>query len=968
MFEDWKVIAKKIITSRLFVLSLIMILLFLILAERLFSLQIIHGQDYADNYTLTVEREVTTVGTRGNIYDRNGNLLAYNRLANSVTIMDSGYYGSDSEKNAKLNAELAEIITIVERNGDTLTNDFSIQMSEDGTLTFTISGSTLMRFRADVYGYTSTDDLTKNKNDLGYEESEATPEQMFDFLRSDKKFGIRLEGTDSLSEKDIKNGQQLYAKEMAYKILVCRYAISENSYKRYVQTTLATEISDETLAAIKENSDHLTGVDISEDTVRVYVDSKYFSHIIGYTGKISQSEYEDLSQEDDSYTLNDVVGKSGIEQSMETVLQGTKGYERFYVDSVGRVTEVLESKDASSGDDIYLSIDADLQKVVYDLLEQEIAGIVYTKIENIKEYETTDTADDVIIPIDDVYYALLNNSVLDISHFSAEDASQTEQTVYQTFLSKQNAVITAVMGELNAGTPTSYDQLDEEMQVYMSYIVTMLTENGILNSSSIDKENETYKNWNKETISLAEYLKAAISNEWIDITGFETDSKYSDTMEIYQSLMSYIEDALKENTAFAKKIYKYLIRDELVSGRQICLMLFDQGILAENASDYQALTSGQIDSYSFLKEKIKNLEITPAQLALDPCSGSCVIINPQSGELLACVTYPGYDTNRLANTMDSNYYKQLRDDLSSPFYNNATQQKTAPGSTFKLVTATAALTEGYITPSDTILTKGIFDLVENGPKCWIYPSTHGRIDVAHAIKESCNYFFYTLGYNMSLDGDDYNEEKGIATLKKYAELYGLGEKTGVEISESKSTISDEYPITSAIGQGTNSYTTIALARYVTAVASSGNVYQLTLMDKVTDSEGNVVSDYSPTLLRSMDSVSDSTWSTIQYGMRMMAAGYETLSDFPDSVELAGKTGTAQIVKSRPNHALFIGYAPYDSPTIALATRIAYGYAASNAADLSKQVFEYYFNLATKEQLVTGQAREIGQAITNSVTD
>lgn len=968
MFEDFKEIAKKIIKSRLFVLSLIVMVMFAILVQRLFSLQIVHGQEYADNYTLNVERETYSYGTRGNIYDRNGKLLAYNELSNSVTIEDSGYYSGDRSKNAKLNAELAEIIGIIEAGGDTMANDFYIRLNDDGAYEFSVSGTTLMRFRADVYGYTKIDELKKNKHKLGYSEGEATAQQMIDFLRTDKKFGIRIEGTDTLSDTDKEVGQQLYSKEMAYKILVIRYAMNLNSYKRYVTTTIATGVSDRTVAAIKENSDHLTGVGITEDTVRVYVDSEYFSHIIGYTGKISQEEYDELSKENENYTLTDIIGKSGIEQSMETTLQGTKGYQKFYVDSVGRVTELLESKEAQSGNDVYLSIDSDLQKVVYNLLEQEIAGIVYSKIENIKEYQGGNSASDIKIPIDDVYFALINNSVIDISHFAGDTASGTERAVYQTFSNKQSSVLSWLKSQLSSGNPAAYGELSDEQQVYMSYVLTMLAEKGILEKDSIDKESETYRNWSKEKISLAEYLRYAIAQEWIDITGFETDSKYSDTTEIYEALLDYIETQLNSDKSFSKKIYKYLIRDNQISGRQLCLILFDQEVLPYNEADYAALSNGSTGAYSFLKEKIKNLEITPAQLALDPCSGSCVIINPQTGELLACVTYPGYDTNRLANTMDSDYYNLLHGDLSSPFYNNATQQKTAPGSTFKPVTATAALTEGYISTGTTIVDKGVFELVDNGPKCWIWPSgTHGQINVSQAIRDSCNYFFYTLGYNMSLSGDTYQEQKGIDILTEYAQLYGLGEKTGIEIAESKSEISDEYPITSAIGQGNHSYTTIALARYTAAVANSGNVYRLTLLDKVTDSQGNVIEEYSPQLLRSMDTVSSGTWDAIHSGMRMMVENNKVFRNFPDSVKVAGKTGTAQIVKTRPNHALFIGYAPYENPTIAMTTRIAYGYTSSNAAEVSRMILEYCFGFATAEQLLSGQAIDVGDN-TNSFTD
>ena len=127
---------------------------------------------------------------------------------------------------------------------------------------------------------------------------------------------------------------------------------------------------------------------------------------------------------------------------------------------------------------------------------------------------------------------------------------------------------------------------------------------------------------------------------------------------------------------------------------------------------YNKLANGSLSAYDFIRDKIENIEITPAQLALDPCSGSAVVTDPNTGEFLAVVSYPGYDNNRLANTMDSKYYNQLLNDLSQPFYNKATQQKTAPGSTFKPVTAVAALTEGIINTESEIDCTGVFDKIQ----------------------------------------------------------------------------------------------------------------------------------------------------------------------------------------------------------------------------------------------------------------
>lgn len=962
MFESIKNFSKKLISSRLFILSIAMLILFGILMQRIFVLQIINGKEYMDNYTLRIQKERVTSGTRGSIYDRNGKLLAYSELSYSVTIEDNGIYTSTSEKNRLMNEELNTVIHMVEEKGDTITNNFGIQKNEAGAYGFILSGKAQKRFLADVYGHNKIDELKFNKK-LGYNEGSATPEQVMEYLQD--KFGIYVEGREYENTK----GKEInfYTAEEAYKIMILRYAISQNSYQRYVQTTIAQNVSEETVAVIKENSEILQGIDIMEDSIRKYVDSVYFSHIIGYTGKISQTEYDELSKENDQYTLNDVIGKSGIEQVMDQELQGTKGIEQFYADSVGRITEMIKQVDAASGHNIYLSLDADLQKAVYQMLEQELAGILYANIENIKEYDTSSgSASDIKIPIDDVFFALLNNNVIDISHLGAEDAKPVEQQVYSTFLAKQDSVLNELRQQFSSNDPAPYGDLSDEQQMYMSYILSMLQKQEIFLSDKVDTEDEVYKAWKNDTVSLCEYLRRAIAMDWIDITKFDTDSKYSDSTEIYDALVAYITEELKTDREFCKRIYKYMINQELVSGTQICLLLFEQGILQETEGDLTALQSGALSAFQFMRDKIKNLQITPAQLALDPCTASCVMINPQTGELLACVTYPGYDTNRLANSVDSEYFASLQADLSIPQYNNATQQQTAPGSTFKPVTAAAALTEGAVSVSEQIVTKGEFTEINPSPKCWIYPgSTHGAINVSEAIRDSCNYFFYELGYRMSSAGGVYNENKGIATIQKYAALFGLDEKTGIEIPENEPHIADEYPITSSIGQSNHNFTTTQLARYLTAVASSGDIYKLTLLDKETASDGTLVQEFKPEVIRKITEVSNVSWDAIHNGMRMVAENNRSFKDFP--IAVAGKTGTAQQITTRANHALFIGYAPFDRPQIAIATRIAYGYTSANAAKVSRNILKYYFKLEGTDTLLDGQAEEI-ESTANGFTD
>ncbi len=936
MFEtikEWFVkFIKTAVKSRIFVLACVMIVLFVFVVQRLFSLQIINGEDYLNNYTMSIEKEISIDGARGNIYDKNGILLAHNELSYTITLEDDGTYNTTDEKNRELNAEIDMLIDMIEENGDSVTNDLDLYMDPSGELSFLVDGTALMGFRRDVYGRASVSDLIVNSK-LGYDEARATTEQMYEYLIDE--FGVDVD---------------TYGRYRSYQIMVIRYALSLNSYQKYISTDVAKDVSDETVAVVEEHLFELQGVSVEEGTKRVYNYPEYFSHILGYTGKISEEEYETLSEEDDSYTLNDTVGKSGIEQVMELELQGNKGYETVYVNNVGKVLEEGDSTDPSAGNDVYLSIDANLQMAVYDLLEQELAGILYVNIINTK-YER---GDDLCIPIYDVYSALVCNDVIDITLLPEADEDTYQYRAYRAYESYRDSVYLSLTDALNSDTP--FDELSDETQEYITYVVTYLQDTGVFDTTDVNSSDETYVNWRNGSISAREYLEHAIESSWIQVTSFDVDAKYSDTEEIYGALVTYVVDQIRSSAAFDRLIYKYLIYDDQISGTTLCLILFEQGVLDENSSQAARLESGELDAYTFLKDKIKNLELTPAQLALDPCTGSCVIMDPNTGELLACVSYPGYDTNRLANSMDVAYYNQLLLDNALPLYNNATQQATAPGSTFKLVMTAAGLTEGVITQDTEIYDSGEFTELDYDLKCWVYPGGHGSENVVTAIRDSCNTFFCTVGYRLSLVNGVYNEDVGIEKIQHYADEFGLGSDTNIELSEGASQIADEYPVSASIGQSDNRYTTVQLCRYAASIANEGTVYDLTLLDRVADSEGNMLISYEPAVRNEITDISSSTWDSMQEGMELVIGTHAEFNDL--KTQIAGKTGTAQESEERPNHALFIGYAPADDPEIAIATRIAYGYTSSNACDYIDTVMRYYFGEATAEELLTGQAADV----------
>ena len=923
-----------------------------VLLYRCFNLQIVNGEEYLNDFILQIEKTRDISSTRGRILDRNGNVLAENELAYSVKIED--VFESSRNKNAKVNDVVYRLIKLIEKNGDSVITDFKIIIDEDGDYAYSVDGTALLRFQADVLGYRTIDELSE-------EEKAMTAQELIEYLSRAKGFAIGQYEDPENTKTPFVPGKG-YTKEEWLQMVTIRYAMNLTSFRKYVGTTVATNVSAETVAVIMENSDQLDGVSIVEDTVRHYIDSKYFAHVLGYTGKISSDELAELNDQvvtegglEDTYTINDVVGKSGIEAYMETTLQGTKGSEKVVVNNTGKVITILERKEAQPGADVYLTIDKDLTEAIYNIIEQKLAGLVASKIINAKEFNLPENAksSSIKIPIYDVYFAMINNNILDRKHFEAEDAGETEKAVYAAYLEYKQGVYDRLTYELTEGA-TPYSKLSKEYQVYQSNIVSLLREEGVIMKELVDDNDATQTAWAKEeVISLKEYLQYCIAMNWIDVSKLDLNDKYSDSTEVYDKLLDYTINAIDHTTEFQKRFYKYMLLNDKITGKQICMLLCEQQVVDIPAEDEEALYSGKLSAYQFMMNRINNLEITPAQLALDPCNASVVITDVNTGDVLAMVSYPGYDNNKMANTVDAEYYAQLNADKSSPQLNFATQYKAAPGSTFKIVSATAGLLENVINLQSRVNCVGTFTEITPSPRCWKI-SGHGYENVTSAIKDSCNYFFYNVGYQLATRTGSYNEEAG---------LYGLTDKSGVEIGEYAADVSTKDPVRSAIGQGSNSYTTVGLARYVTTIANSGTCYNLTLLDKTTDSQGNLLKEYHAGVRNQID-LPQEYWDAFHLGMRQVVENKKYFSDL--AVNAAGKTGTAEQTASRPNHALFICYAPYENPEIAIATRIPFGYSSDYAAQFTRDIIKYYYGLAEEDDLITGTADTLDNAVSNEM--
>ena len=942
--EIWELIREilgRIFSSRLFALAIAFTALFSVLIVQLFQLQILHGNEYLEQYQERILAESTTAGTRGNIYDRDGKLLAYNALQYNITITDTDSFDTTESGINSRNRMLKKLAEIIEKYQYTLKGQYKITMDSDGSFRFTTgSESEKRRFIAQAYG--------RNEEDLSESTFSQDAEDIFNYSKKRYHF-------DQMKDD---NGNPIVPSDSTVLDMInILYTMRLTAYQKYLSTTIVENISNECMAEIEECRGELPGVEVANVSVRKYNYAPYLSHIVGYTGQVREDQLKELQKTDESYAANDIVGVWGLEKSEESVLKGQKGHRTMYLNSVGSIIEVVSETEAKSGNDIYTTISADDQIAIYHLLEQELAGILVSKITENDDVDTENVKQSqIMIPLKDAYFQLINNNVLDRSHFSASDAGTAEKQIAALFESNRETKLSEIRSMLENSGGT-LKELPQDMQAFVVYIYDYLTGKA---SGIIDTENQRYREsdaytaWKNDSISLHDFILAGISESWLDTSRLELDTEYSDVGSIYGLFIDKLMTQLSADQDFEKILYKYAIADKTIPGYLLLMALFEQGVLQPDSAAYQQLSTGDAHyAYTFLIDKIRRIELTPAQLALDPCNGSVTVTDVNTGKVKALVTYPGFDNNRIS---DPDYLKKCNSDLSLPLLNSATQTQLAPGSTFKPITSVAALEEGVITTDTVIDCTGKYEEVSPAIRCWIWPSAHGEENIVDGIMNSCNFFFADLGHRLSTDADgSYDQEAGLERIKKYAGLFGLDEKSGVEIDEAEPRISDSDPERSAMGQGTHAFNNVQLSRYITAVANGGTLYKLSILDKVTDPDGNVVETIEPEVERKLE-FSQVTWNAVHTGLRkVITEGVAKRVFAGQDITVAGKTGTAQEREDRGNHAVFVSYAPAEDPEISVTVNISYGYSSGNAASLANQVYNYCFGKTSLDQILSQDA-------------
>ena len=664
------------VNARSLFIGVVVLVLFALCVIRLFSLQIVNGENFRKVSEQKLFMSMTVKAPRGNILDRYGKVLASNRMGYSVQVRQSDL---SKEEFAIM---LDNLVSLLEKQGVEITDQLPITMTEPYSFTYTGTPEEIAEKEVAL------------KKKLNFDEN-LTAEEVVDKLV--EVYGISTQ-EDQLTQRKLAG--------LIYDMKIRGFSMS-NPY------TIASDVSPNVVAVVKENNSELEGVEVVEEPIRIYPNGSMAAHILGNVGVIYQEEYEKLKDQD--YSMDAIIGKEGVELAFEQYLRGKDGI-RGFEQTISGLNDVVTSIPAEPGNNVILTIDSELQKVMESKLEETIQSIA---------------------------------------------ASGGEGTG----------------GDCNAG--------------------------------------------------------------------------------------------------------------------------------------------------------------------------SAVCIDVRNGEILAMASYPAYDP-----TQYNKKYNELVQNPANPLWNRAISGAYEPGSTFKMLTAIAALEEGVTTPEEQILDEGVYKYYPDyQPQCmvWKYGRTHGLVNTSLALQESCNYYFFEVGRRLGID-----------KIEEYGKRFGLAQLTGIEIGgEVKGSLSSRieteknggiwYPgntLQAAIGQGNTLITPLQLANYVATIANGGTRYKPHLLKSVkAHDDGTVIAEGKAEVVETI-SMQPQNWAAVMEGMERVTEEGSASNVFKDFfVKVGGKTGTAELSKGS-NNGVFVAFAPFDNPEIALAVVIEHGTAGNRAAPVAKAVFEQYFQ--TKE--------------------
>lgn len=449
------------------------------------------------------------------------------------------------------------------------------------------------------------------------------------------------------------------------------------------------------------------------------------------------------------------------------------------------------------------------------------------------------------------------------------------------------------------------------------------------------------------------YVGKISSEEYNSLEGYNI-SDYIGKTGIEYSFEKYLKgkDGVKQtDMSIDGTMTGEYITEEAISGDDVTLTI------DANIQDVAETT---------LKELIEKIRNGGFGKAYDAKSGAVVALNVKTGEVIAMCSYPDFEPQLFIDGISTEKWDEYTKGERSALLNRTIQSTYAPGSVFKMATAIAGLESGAITTTETIYDTGIYYYGGSSWRCWSYTDYgigHGSLNVAGAIKHSCNYFFYETAKRMGID-----------TLAKYARYFGLGSKTGIELAgeetgmlaskETSAALGQEWyggnTLNAAIGQGDNSFTPLQIAKYIAMITNGGHDIDITLIKGITKADGTAVDkteiqEYINNRLGIKNEkkeelkISEENIKTVMEGMKSVATetggtAYSVFKGF--EIEVGGKTGSAEAGKNV--NAWFTGFAPYDDPEIAVVVFVENGGHGYYTATVARAIFESYFG--TNEEI------------------
>ena len=494
-------------------------------------------------------------------------------------------------------------------------------------------------------------------------------------------------------------------------------------------------------------------------------------------------------------------------------------------------------------------------------------------------------------------------------------------------------------------------------------LATNISENSL---AIFNEQNDKFPGLSIQTKAVRNYVSGSLASHILGYVSRITESelkgnedKYNANDMIGKTGIEYIFEPYLKGTDGIKQIDMAVdgtitgeyVTNEAIAGKNIVLTI---------DANLQKVTE------EALKNNIEKIRSGGYGKVYNADAGSVVVMNVKTGEVLAMASYPDFEPQLFVDGISQEKYNEyISEEANHPFINRAISSVSPPGSTFKMVTALAALETGAITTTEKINDVGIYDYsADYKPKCWIYSSYgrgHGYLNVTDAIKHSCNYFFYELGNRLGIDA-----------ISRYARSLGLGRKTGIELlgevegsvsskenSQAKGeTFTGGNTLQAAIGQHDNSFTPVQMAKYISILANGGNDIDVTIIKSIIDEDGNQISKQElENFVKERLGIESDKGTELDFnsknlqaileGMRGVTSesggtAYSYFKDF--NIEIGGKTGSAQTGVAGRTNAWFVGFAPFDNPEIAVVVMVENGGSGGYTAEVARDIIAEYFGM------------------------